>query len=83
MEHFAWFLYVPEWHFNAVSPMCDGGDMGQDSDSYGNTILYAVIDRLRAHGMAVPPGAARAHAFYVFARPGLIVTADSAYRLRP
>ena len=49
--------YVPEWHYGSVASKWPDAQMGRDSDSYGNTILYANIDLLCAQGMAVPPAA--------------------------
>jgi len=82
MEHFAWYLYVPEWHYGSVTSKWLDAQMGRDSDSYGNTILYADIDRLRAQGMAVPPFRTTVRFMCLFAQDWS-VKADSAHRQRP
>ena len=46
--------YVPEWHYGSVASKWLDAQMGRDSDSYGNTILYAVIDRRRVKAWPVP-----------------------------
>ena len=64
--------YVPEWHYGSVASKCLDAQMGRDSDSYGNTILYA--DRatsIDGHGEC-HVCAVRVRALYLFACPGLI-----------
>ena len=73
MEHFAWYLYMPEWHSNAVSPMCDTAVIW-DGTQIVTEIRFSTpisIGGVSRHGQC-HPGAARARALYDFASPGLI-----------
>ena len=80
MEHFAWYLYVPEWHSNAVSPMCDTAVIWDGTQIVAEIRFSTPISiggHCPGHG-----GATLSHecALSVYARPGLISHRASRYK---